>query len=359
MIPSRPASRSGIRNCLSAVPAALLLATVGFPRAGVAETPKPGAGILQCWSPAALTVKPGEPLIRHRARGSRVDIPVLASTLPPVLEPLRGSIRRVDLPPGRKLVALTFDLCETANEIAGYDGRVVDILRRQGVKATFFAGGHWMLTHGSRAAQLVADPRFELGNHSWTHAKLRLLSGKPLAEQILKPQAAYARVRASLAENRCVVARSAGLKAVPAQMKLFRFPFGSCSPRALDAVADAGLLSIQWDVATGDPARGQSAKRIVATVLRQVRPGSIVLAHANGRGWHTARALPAIIDKLKARGYEFVTVSELLAAGTPVIAKTCYDHKPGDTLAYEGSRRKSAAPKKIASRKPHARPFHR
>src|SRR5262249_13605701 len=61
------------------------------------------------------------------------------------------------------------------------------------------------------------------------------------------------------------------------------------------------------------------------------QPGSIVLFHANGRGWHTDGALPGIIAALKARGYEFATVSELLAAGEPVVSATCYDSRPGDT----------------------------
>jgi len=62
-----------------------------------------------------------------------------------------------------------------------------------------------------------------------------------------------------------------------------------------------------------------------------VQPGSIVLFHASGRGWHTDGALPGIIAALKARGYEFVTVSQLLAAGEPVMSATCYDSRPGDT----------------------------
>src|SRR5262245_2396369 len=68
-----------------------------------------------------------------------------------------------------------------------------------------------------------------------------------------------------------------------------------------------------------------------APVLTNVQPGSIVLFHANGRGWHTEGALPGIIATLKARGYEFATVSELLAAGEPVVSATCYDSRPGDT----------------------------
>jgi hypothetical protein len=74
---------------------------------------------------------------------------------------------------------------------------------------------------------------------------------------------------------------------------------------------------------------------IVAETLRSVRPGSIVLAHANGRGFHTGAALPRILDELSKRGYRFVTVGELLAAGKPVITPTCYDARPGDTDKYD------------------------
>src|SRR5262249_61829101 len=62
-----------------------------------------------------------------------------------------------------------------------------------------------------------------------------------------------------------------------------------------------------------------------------VQPVPIVFFHANGRGWHSEGALPGIIATLKARGYEFATVSELLAAGEPLVAATCYDSQPGDT----------------------------
>ena len=71
---------------------------------------------------------------------------------------LRGSIRSVQPRGGRKLVALTFDLCEQADEVTGYDRRIVNYLREKGVKATFYAGGKWLRTHREKAMQLMADP---------------------------------------------------------------------------------------------------------------------------------------------------------------------------------------------------------
>jgi hypothetical protein len=70
-------------------------------------------------------------------------------------------------------------------------------------------------------------------------------------------------------------------------------------------------------------------------MVNEAKPGSIIVSHANGRGWHTAEALPIAIPKLKAKGYKFVTVSELIAMGKPVITTECYDRKPGDTNRYD------------------------
>jgi hypothetical protein len=81
---------------------------------------------------------------------------------------------------------------------------------------------------------------------------------------------------------------------------------------------------------TGDPNPNRSAKALAATILNTAHPGAIVVSHANGRGWHTAEALATVIPKLKAEGYSFVTVSELIAAGKPVIAEACYLNRKGD-----------------------------
>jgi hypothetical protein len=88
-------------------------------------------------------------------------------------------------------------------------------------------------------------------------------------------------------------------------------------------------------VATGDPNPNVSATALANATVREARPGSIIVNHANGRGWHTAEALPIAIPKLKAKGYTFVTVSELLAMGKPVITPECFDRRPGDTNRYD------------------------
>lgn len=285
-----------------------------------------------CWRPERLLATSRERFPFRHAQAAQSLAPNL-TPLPaaPVQSALRGSIRRVDLPQHLKLVALTFDLCETASKVAGYDGAIVDLLRSQGIRATFFAGGKWMETHPERAAQLIADQRFETGNHTWSHVNLRLAAPGRLKAEINAAQAAYEDLRARLADRQCALNLPEAVARIPKRMSLFRFPFGACNTHSLRAVNEAGLLAIQWDVVTGDPSPRQSARAIVQAVMRQVRPGSIIVAHANGRGYHTAEALRLVIPRLRAEGYGFVTVSELLALGKPVIADSCYEQHPGDT----------------------------
>jgi peptidoglycan/xylan/chitin deacetylase (PgdA/CDA1 family) len=289
-----------------------------------------------CYAPAQLAGLPGEEKV---SRGVRTyDAPIkLTGLLPatPVPDALRGSIRRVDVPKSDKVIALTFDLCEQRGEIAGYDGRIFDYLRQQGVKATFFAGGKWIVSHRTRIEQLMTDPLFEIGNHTETHPNLRLLSGAALTQQVLAPQKAYEDARADLASKQCVASSPGAMTSIPPQPTLFRFPYGTCNEASLKAVNDAGMLAIQWDVATGDPDPHESAERIAAAMVNEAKPGSIIVNHANGRGWHTAEALLIAIPKLKAKGYKFVTVSELMRMGKPVIKSECYDRKPGDVNRYD------------------------
>ena len=290
-----------------------------------------------CWVPSALAAKLGENIPRRRQRPSAFRAPnaALASLAREAAGAGLGVVRRVALPADKKLLALTFDLCETAGETAGYDGAIIDYLRANRIKATLFAGGQWMISHKQRAQQLLSDPLFEIGTHGWMHRNTRMISGGELRREMLAPSLAFASLRTELKNAQCAARHEAAFSAIPERPTLFRFAFGACNGEGLQVAADAGLVAVQWDVATGDPSPSRSARAIAETIIRSARPGSIIIAHANGRGYHTAEALPLAIPVLRARGFQFVTVSELMAAGRPVIAETCYDSRPGDTDKYD------------------------
>ena len=192
----------------------------------------------------------------------------------------------------RPQVALTFDLCETKSKPAGFDPAIVAILQAKQAAATFFAGGLWLQSHPQEAQLLASEPLFELGNHSWSHLDLRQADAATISEEIEQTE----KLLTALSGH---------------SSRLFRLPFGYHDERVLKSAAASDVRVIQWDIVTGDPDRNVLAGDIIDNVRRGARNGSIIM-HANGRGWHTAEALPQVIDLLRQRGFELVTVSKLL-----------------------------------------------
>jgi len=211
--------------------------------------------------------------------------------LPPLSPDHRGLISHGDR--SLKNVALTFDLCQTKGVRSGFDRKIIDILRETGTPATFFLGGLWMRDHIAETRMLAADTRFELGNHSWSHPDFSQIPAEKIAGEVEETQRIM-------------------WKILGYQGTLFRLPYGRYSDTALAVIGDRGLYTIQWDVVSGDPDPNVTAGRMTAWVTDQARPGSIIIMHANGRGWHTAEALPVIIRSLRSQGYVLVTVSDLL-----------------------------------------------
>jgi peptidoglycan/xylan/chitin deacetylase (PgdA/CDA1 family) len=82
--------------------------------------------------------------------------------------------------------------------------------------------------------------------------------------------------------------------------------------QTLPIIARHGMYTIQWESVSGDPDPNFDSATILAEVKRTVKDGSIIIMHANGRGWHTAEALPLVIKYLRSKGYTLVTVSQLI-----------------------------------------------
>ena len=142
-------------------------------------------------------------------------------------------------------------------------------------------------------------PLFEIENHTWHHPHLRTLDDD--------------HVRIELVTTQDELERLTGRRP-----RWFRPPFGEVDARIAGEAAAVGLGTINFDVASGDPAPGMTRTRLVHAVLANVRPGSIVVLHANHRRFATADALPEIIEGLRAKGFELVTVSRLVDAAAPV-----------------------------------------
>lgn len=185
------------------------------------------------------------------------------------------------------MVALTFD----DGPVASITPVVLDILAREGVRATFFLTGA-ELEGNPEAGRLIAAAGHELGNPSFSHRRMVLVGRAFVADEIGRTDRAI---------------RATGY----AGAILFRPPYGK-KLWALPAwLAEHDRTTVTWDVAPdGDPAT--SAEAITAAALAGVRQGSILLLHVMYPGRDRSRAaLPLIIQGLRAKGFRFVTVSEL------------------------------------------------
>lgn len=275
----------------------------------------------------------GAPVTMRRL--ARADLSPPARLVPVNAQPalpdsLHGIIRRVVLPAGDRRVALTFDLCERAVHVTGFDAALVEALRKDNARATFFAGGKWMRSHPEASLSLMADPRFELGNHTWTHANLAVMRGQKRLDQVLWTDAQAELLREELDARRV---REGKAPLGPKPLTLLRLPYGRGGAETVAAINGLGLAVIQWDV-VGEAGGGSVAARAEA-IAEAVRPGSIVLLHANQVPRDTAALVRALLPLLRQRGYATATVSELLAVGAPETVDDGYFSVPGDNRIYD------------------------
>lgn len=205
-----------------------------------------------------------------------------------------------------KIVALTFD--------DGADGtninKILGILSTNKIKATFFLTGSGAANHPTSIKNITAQGH-EIGNHSYSHPDFTKMTA--------------AQIKAELDKAEATIKNITGKTTKP----LFRAPFGAVNSAVLSGVGAAGYThTIQWNIDTVDW-KGVSSTAITDKVVNNIVPGSIVLMHTGAGASGTPGALPGMISKLKAKGYSFVTVQQLLnlQAGT-----VKYTVKAGDTL---------------------------
>ena len=256
--------------------------------------------------------------------------------LPPLGPDAVGTIRRVALADGAKVVALTFDLCELDTVTTGCDMDILGFLRAEHIPATLFMGGKWMRTHSRRVLQIMTEPQFEIANHAWSHGNFALLSPAGLRAQVLWTQAQYELLREeALREARAQGRPEPVMQPVPT---LFRLPYGRCSDQSLQVRAKLGMQVVQWDVVAesgADNTNIEHARREAHLGASQVKPGSILLFHANLVPKGSAQLLRETVAELRRRGYNFVSVSTLLGMGVPQRTMNGYFTSPGDNKALD------------------------
>ena len=230
-----------------------------------------------------------------------VAAPKLATEQPAIGEPTRTpSVAPTDAPQKASYsscrvdgpyIAMTFD-----------DGphpvltpRLLDMLKARGIKATFFLIGQNAAEYPDIVRRIAAEGH-EIGNHTWNHPQLTKLSPAALREEIDRTSSTIAEI-------------------IGKPLHVMRPPYGATSDYINHWInREFGMKVVLWSV---DPLdwKYRNSARVESQILAGARPGAIILSHDIHAT--TVAAMPDVFDSLLAKGYKFVTVSELIAMDKP------------------------------------------
>ncbi len=192
-------------------------------------------------------------------------------------------------------VAMTFD----DGPHGANTPRLLDMLKQRKIHATFFMVGQCVAEYPAIVRRMVAEGH-EVANHSWSHPQLSSMTEASVREQLQKTHDAI-------------------IAACGVAPKTMRPPFGAFTARQRAwSHGEWGYKCILWDV---DPLdwKVRNAEHVKNEILKAAVPGSIILAHDIHKS--TIDAMPETLDGLLAKGFKFVTVSELLAMDKPLPPK--------------------------------------
>ena len=207
-------------------------------------------------------------------------------------------------PSDQRVVALTYD--DGPNP--PYTDRILDVLAREKVKATFFVVGRAVLAYPATMRRIVSGGH-ALGNHTWDHRHLVLLPRGGLRSEMERTDDAIQQT-------------------VHVHTRLMRPPFGARDWLVLDEMRKLGYTVVMWSVPLPRDWEYPPAQTIARRVTARVKDGSIIVLHDGNRGLLcAARRIPPhvcnraedieatrlIVEELKRRGYRFVTIPDLIA----------------------------------------------
>lgn len=187
----------------------------------------------------------------------------------------------------KPVIAITFD----DGPHPEFTPRLLDTLKKEGIKATFFMVGKCVVTYPDVVKRIV-DEGHEVASHSWSHPLLTSLGNTSLDSQMRRTHDAI-------------------VKACGVTPTLYRPPYGASRLSQRKRIHEEfGYLSILWDVDPLDWQRPRTSQKVHDRILAQTRAGSIILCHDIHET--TVDAMPSTLAELKARGFQFMTVSQLI-----------------------------------------------
>ncbi len=186
----------------------------------------------------------------------------------------------------QKAVSITFDCAWGAGDIP----QILDTLKKDNVKATFFMVGQWAEKFPD-AVKLIANDGHDIANHGYSHLRMSTISKEKCKSEI------------ELCNQK--LEGISGIK-----INLFRPPYGDYNNTVIDTCNEMGCYPIQWNVDSLDWRKEMSRQAILDRILKRTKPGAILLFHNDTQ--YTAQLLPEIIKGLKSQGLEFLPVSQLI-----------------------------------------------
>ncbi len=186
----------------------------------------------------------------------------------------------------RNLVSITFDCAWGAGDIP----TILEILKKENVRASFFMVGQWGEKYPD-AVKLIANDGHDVANHGYSHLRMSTIGKEKCRSEI------------ELCNQK--LGEISGTKVI-----LFRPPYGDYNNTVIETCNELGSYPIQWNVDSLDWKKDMSRQAILDRILKRTKSGSIILFHNDTQ--YTVELLPQIISQLKAKGLDFVPVSELI-----------------------------------------------
>ncbi len=186
----------------------------------------------------------------------------------------------------KKQVAISFDAAWGNDDTQ----QLIDILKEYNVPATFFVVGAWVDKY-PESVKALSDAGHQIQNHSNTHPHMPQLSREQMKDEILSCNEKIKSITGK-------------------EPTLLRPPYGDYDNALIETMTELKMSTIQWDVDSLDWRETATPDSICQRVTNKVTNGSIVLFHNDAD--HTPAALPNILKKLQADGYEFVFISDLI-----------------------------------------------
>jgi peptidoglycan/xylan/chitin deacetylase (PgdA/CDA1 family) len=213
-------------------------------------------------------------------------------------EDIPGVLRTFE--PDGKQVALTLDACGGPHG-SGYDGKIIEMLREYGVRATLFLNARWIEANPEIAAGLASDPLFLIANHGWQHKPCSVTGRSAWGiEGTENLEEAYWEIERGAEAVRNLTGK---------RPRLYRSGTNYYDEVAVVVARDLGMMVTGWSI-LGDEGATLSSEKVAERVFG-AKPGQIILCHMNqpesGTAEGLAEAVPCLLDK----GYQFVTLDDV------------------------------------------------